>query len=348
MIKKSIVSICWYKVFPAQNGGQKGIADFVTALAQQHKVRFLCSQNNHAAADFVQPILPTQKWQIFNLFNFNRIEKIIKQAEAEYIIIEHPYYALLFYYLKKGDKKYIVHSHNIEYQRLKNIGRCYWPIVKWLEQLAYKKTDSIWCKTTADQHEIVKWCGVPIAKIQIVPYGIDSALYANKNNFYTKEAADEKILLFAASFDYKPNVLALHHLINDVLPKLPTEFKYKIWVCGTYTDLLKVQQDDIVIKGFVNDLATVYHQADVVINPVKLNAGVQTKTVEALAYHKNVVCYANMINGLPQYLVNEKLFLANDSETFAQQIVAATLTNVATDARFFDEYNWDNIVKRLF
>jgi hypothetical protein len=43
-----ILSVVWYKVFPAKYGGQKGIVLFTQYLAQFHEVVLLCSKNNLA------------------------------------------------------------------------------------------------------------------------------------------------------------------------------------------------------------------------------------------------------------------------------------------------------------
>ena len=116
-----IVSIVWFKIFPARFGGQKGIALFTRYLSQYFRIICLCSNDNEITDENFQvnPVLTSGKKQFFHLSGYNKILRLIKQSKCRYILLEHCYYGLVGVFLKRRlNKLLIVHSHNIEYHRL--------------------------------------------------------------------------------------------------------------------------------------------------------------------------------------------------------------------------------------
>ncbi|MBK8952851.1 MAG: hypothetical protein IPM85_11775 [Chitinophagaceae bacterium] len=68
------------------------------------------------------------------------IADFVKKEQIETIIWEHPYYAwLAFSVRKRTGVKTIFHTHNIEYQRFKSLGKWWWPFLKVYEKWAFKK-----------------------------------------------------------------------------------------------------------------------------------------------------------------------------------------------------------------
>jgi hypothetical protein len=168
---------------------------------------------------------------------------------------------------------------------------------------------------------------------------------------------NSKLLLFAGSFDYMPNQLALKHLVHDVYPILAKEFleSYKIILCGIgLVDFIKQEglqlPSNFIVEGFVDDVDVYFNSVSVFINPVSIGEGIQTKNIDALANNCNVVCYKNRNMGMPFYLENLKIFFANQSNPndFVTQIkCACKQSTIPTSMQFFADYNWNKLVIKV-
>ena len=88
---------------------------------------------------------------------------------------------------------------------------------------------------------------------------------------------------------------------------------------------------------------------DVYVNPVNIGGGVQTKTLEALSYHLNVVCFENMLNSIEVDLVKNKIFVVENHnwKQFADKIIRANLHQTTTPSAFFKYQNYDNHLPKL-
>ncbi len=358
-----ITVICWYKVFPAVSGGQNGIANFVKALAQLFPLNFICSRNNSPTETYLQPTLPTSKWQLLSWGTYKHILQSIKNNKSSHVIIEHPYYALLALYQKKYNFQLIIHTHNIEYLRVKQLGKYSYPLMYLLEKFAYNKAAFIWCKTDDDAQVLQTHFGVSHHKIKILPYCTTYTQYPTSKP-YSKQLIcnthllnpNQPLFLFAASFNYKPNQLALLHLLKNVYPLLLLQIPqpFTVLLCGwELTHYIKKNNlqlpSNCISVGEVTDVVSYIQAADVVLNPVAIGQGIQTKSIDAIANNTNVVTYCNMINGIPKYEYNNKVFVAsqNNVADFVTQLKAALkATNNNTSPHFYNTYNWTNAIQR--
>ncbi|MCU0321919.1 MAG: hypothetical protein MUE72_05840, partial [Chitinophagaceae bacterium] len=84
-------------------------------------------------------------------------------------------------------------------------------------------------------------------------------------------------------------------------------------------------------------------------NAVKLGGGVQTKTLEALSYHLNVVCFKHMLNGIEIDIVPNKMFIVeeNNWKIFAEQTWLANSTTLNTPFAFYEYYQYDKHIDEL-
>src|SRR5437868_1727006 len=139
-----ILSISWYKVLPPKYGGQKGIALFTKYLSKFHEILFLCSKNNEVGGmPFkIEPKLPVSKSQFLDPFCWRKIVKIAKEFQPAYIILEHPYHGIAATLAKKKTAaKLIVHSHNIESQRFRSLGKWWWKFLARHERWVYQNAE---------------------------------------------------------------------------------------------------------------------------------------------------------------------------------------------------------------
>jgi glycosyltransferase involved in cell wall biosynthesis len=333
------LQVCWYQVFPAIDGGQKDIAHFFEALRKQVEVNFICSNDNEVVHKNILPKLNTGKLQLLQFMNYRKILRCIQAQKTTHVIIEHPYYFLLLFWRKKMGYKLIYSSHNVEYQRLKELRRWYWPLVRWMEQYLVKRCDYILAKTAEDKTFFrQKWkANCPI---QIIPYCINQPkLIPTKMESRGKLGWDinSRCALFVANFEYEPNLSAAKHLVTEIVPLV---HEVKFMIVGKGASGIHCSNSNVQVYDYVDSLAEYYAAADVFVNPVTKGAGIQTKNIEALSYGLPIVCYSNRAQGLPTSFMKDAIMKVDHSASFAnciQQVPASK----DVSPEFYMEYSWD-------
>jgi len=366
---KKIAVIVWYKIFPAHFGGQKVIATFMDALAEQVKVECICSADNVLPSAVLYPvhtILPSTKWQIVNPFVWIRLVKWVKREQVSHIIFEHPYHFMAAWCCKLLGKASIIHhAHNIEFERFELRKKWFWPIVKWVERKMCKLAALNIYITAEDKIKAKAYFGVDENKCFVLPYAVQ------KRNQLNKAAAKQKllqqfgwlenehILIFNGTLDYQPNALAVEAIFDHLVPILEqNNFPFRIIIAGKlgkskYQYLEKFMNEKVVYVGNVSNIDEWMASADVFINTVTKGAGVQTKTLEAVASGLPVVCFGNMLNGIEADAVKGRLMVAapNNWQSFFEGIKAALQSDSSIPDNFWQHYNLDtylpNLIERI-
>lgn len=363
-----ILSVVWYQILPARFGGQKGIAEFNEHLAAIHPVYCLCSRNNDPskASYAVFPELPISRSQVINPVNWKRIIRKIKELNISHLILEHCYYGLAGIWAKRLlGVKLIVHAHNIEATRFREMGKWWWSMLWILEQRSFRKADLILFKTPEDMDYAMSHFGVEEGKCMIVPFGltraqipsaIEKSLAAQRIRAKYDIAPDEKILLFSGTLDYAPNANALALIVDTLIPMLAsmTEKPFRVIACGrildpSYHGLLELNHDHYTYAGLVDDLHPYLLAADVFLNPVSEGGGIKVKTMEALSYNLPVVSTAHSARGINPSLTGTRLRVARDDSwgDFCQLILDAWDDASNTPEAFFREYFWPSVIQPL-
>ncbi|MBI1779858.1 MAG: glycosyltransferase [Sphingobacteriales bacterium] len=210
----NFLSIIWYKVLPAHYGGQKDISRFNQHLGLKVHLTALCSSDNKSNEPLSYKIvaaLPVSKTQFFNPATKKLILNQISRQHYSHVILEHPYHAWIGKHKKKWGVKLIVHAHNIEFLRMKQRKKWWWPWVKYVEKKAFDRADFILFKTNKDLLLAKDMFNVTDEKSIIVPYGTDISNQSilpesakNKIRLKHNLNPEEKIILFAGTPDYEP------------------------------------------------------------------------------------------------------------------------------------------------
>lgn len=362
----NVLSIVTYQIFPPKLGGQKGIALFNQYFSK--KVSLFCftiSDNDPSLAPY--PIfneMENGKWRYANPFNFTKLKKIIKENNISHVVIEHPYYGWMGLLLKKFCKvKVIVHSHNIESERFRTVGKWWWKILWYYEKWIHCKTDFTFCITARDQDYFKEQYQIPVEKSTVITYGIswdtppavtekETAKKSLLNKFSL--SSETRLFLFNGTLNYEPNLIAVKNIIERINPLfLKKQIPYKIIICGKglpaeFNDLKKYANQNIIYAGFVNDITEYFKGSDVFINPVTEGGGIKTKLVEALGYNMNAVSTVNGAIGVDKKLCNEKLYLTpnNDWQMFADKMEISLSNSNTISSGYFDHFYWKNIADK--
>ncbi len=362
-----LVSIIPYKILPARLGGEKGIAVFNEYVGQLIPITAISTRNNDvsAARNFtVLNRLSNSRIRYINIFLYFTVRKMIRQQKATHLLIEHPYYGWLAWLLKKTmDITWVVHSHNIEFERSRSIGRWWWKALKWYEQWVYKCSDINFFISEDDRNNAISNLGIKEEKSFTITYGVEipgipDDIDQCKQSIRLKHGIgeNEKILLFNGALYHHSNYNALQVILDTINPVLLSKsgFNYKILICGKglpdFFDELKSYRDkNIIYAGFVDDISVYFKAADIFLNTIMSGGGVKTKAIEAIAYNCSVISTQNGAIGLFKEVCGDKLAIApdNDWDAFTAALLQVFNQSTRTTPEFYEYYYWGNIAIKV-
>ena len=191
-----------------------------------------------------------------------------------------------------------------------------------------------------------------INNINLLPNGVDLDIFSARNHDYSHN----HILLFTGNMDYAPNVDAVGYFVQDVLPLIREKFPHVQFIIAGQRPVKKVQvlaNDYIKVTGFIEDLATVYDSASVVVAPLRFGAGTQNKVLEAMAMGVPVVCSNIGFKGLG-IQSGEGAIMQTEAKAFAQSVTdllssAELRKNTGQKGMqiIHSRFGWDSISKQL-
>lgn len=157
-----------------------------------------------------------------------------------------------------------------------------------------------------------------IENIRLLPNGVDLSTFKAKDHDYTHNHT----LLFTGNMDYAPNVDAVVYFTEEILPLIHQQFPETKFVIAGQRPVEKVQalaNNNVLVTGFIKDLAEVYNSASVVVAPLRFGAGTQNKVLEAMAMGVPVVCSNIGFKGLG-IDSGEGAIMETQKEAFAQAV----------------------------
>jgi polysaccharide biosynthesis protein PslH len=162
-------------------------------------------------------------------------------------------------------------------------------------------------------------------------------------------------LLFVGNFIHPPNVDAALWLVQNIVPlvvkRIPSCNLYLVgnWPPQALRHLASAQ---VVVTGYVPDVAPYLDRAAVVVAPLRLGGGTRVKVLDTLAAGKALVASSLAIQGLA-LKDNEHLLIADTEQEIADAIVSllqnpAQRAALAQHARSWAEehLSWEPAVQR--
>lgn len=353
-----------YAYLPWSSGGQKLVTLFFNYLGKEVELSVIGVEGNDVSSVQLYQFIPLLKKSRSRYYDISLVKKIsnyVIENKIETIIWEHPYYAwLAFRIRKRTGVRTIFHTHNIEHQRFRSLGKWWWPILKWYEKWCFKKADHLFFITPEDRTFATTNWKIDTAKTSVVPFGIEINSYPadrvqcrDKVNQLYNIRKDDTLLFFNGALDYKPNQEALSAIINHINPLLgKSGIAYKILVAGRGlpAEFNNLQgQLNVIYTGFVDDIEMHFKATDIFLNPVQSGGGIKTKMVEAIGYGATVVSTETGAIGIDKAACGEKLVVVkdNDWERFADEVVRNGKKITMTPAQYYTSYFYGNIIKRI-
>jgi O-antigen biosynthesis protein len=140
-----------------------------------------------------------------------------------------------------------------------------------------------------------------------------------------KAFADREGLVFIGSFRHPPNVDAVLWYAAEILPRIRERLPgVKTYIIGSDppSTIRSLAADDLVITGFVADVATYFTDCRVSVSPLRYGAGVKGKVNLAMSYGMPVVATTPSIEGMHLQPEGDVL-VADDPEAFADAVARA-------------------------
>ena len=361
---KKIATIVSYKYLPAESGGQKYITTFLKYLGEQTDLVVFGTKNNSDIKGkyTLEKCFSNNPLSYIDIVGLIKTYRLLKRNKINTLIIEHPYIGWMGILLRELlDLKIIIHTHNIEYERFKSIGKWWWPMLKFYEEWILRKANHILCITEEDRDWMINSMNLDESMISICPYGIENSDVPND-----KKEAKEKIckkyfiepskqlIFFNGLLSYKPNQEGIESIINNILPLLDkNHFNYHLIIAGKglskdLADTLSAFKH-VSYVGFIEEIEEYTKAADIFINPILSGGGVKTKLIEALAMNCNCISTKTGAIGIDNKTCGDKLRIVQDDNWvgFTQNIIESSTTHSNISEDFYKKYNWKSITQKI-
>lgn len=364
-----ILSLVWYKVLPARFGGQKGIAQFNQYLGKLLPLVCVCSDNNEPTGQETYEVvndLPSNKWQFLDPALPIQLSARIRNEGITHLVLEHCYHGLTGIKLAKKHGLYlIVHSHNMEYARFREMKKWWWRLLLRIERRTHRHAHLSLFKTDADREHAISRFNLDPQKCMVVPFGIDRQRPANPEErmagrVFLEEkfgiGGHEKIIYFNGTLDYEPNARALQYIVNELIPVLEEKMEVPFRVLATgrivypgFEYLKSLKHSRYWYAGQAQTVEPFFMGADLFINPVMTGGGIKVKLMEALSYGLPVVSFRSAAEGVDTALAGKGLALVEDGNTlaFAETMIRALEARQQASDAFFHQYHWSHIAEKV-
>lgn len=186
--------------------------------------------------------------------------------------------------------------------------------------------------------------------ITIVPNGVDFSL------FYPIEKEKYFDLIFTGNFSYYPNIDAAIYFTQEILPIIKEKYPtIKVVFCGANPSpkVLALQNENIIVTGWVKDIKEYYAMSRIFIAPMRLGTGLQNKLLEAMAMY--LPCVTSVLASDPLAIAKEKnMLICNFPSDYADAIhklmsQPSFYQEIASNGHQFvrQNYKWENTVSIL-
>lgn len=360
-----LLSLVPYPVFPVRNGGHRAIVTFLEYLSREIDVHVYTVKANHpdnAVGYTMDNSMSNAFVRYGDIRLVSKLEKIIREKKITHFMIEHPYFGWLGSILQsRTGVKFIVRSHNIEGLRWYSMKKWWWRYMMKYEKWVHQQAAFSFFITPEDEAIARIEYDIPKSKCEVITYGTtqqevpspaERAAYRARLVAQHTGDPQAKILLFAGSYDYAPNVEALCMLVNEIMPQLRQHNrKYHLLICGSHlAEAVAAQQlptgSDISYLGFVERIEDYYKGADIFLNPIQSGGGIKTKLVEALSFGASAVTTYMGSTGVPDYFTGSAMINVDndDPDAFAQAVFDHTEMKVSQ--MFFNHFYWGTLADR--
>jgi len=186
---------------------------------------------------------------------------------------------------------------------------------KKMEFYIISKSDKVLLFSPVEKEIVLK--ENPTFNVEIIPGSILSP------NRCIKGFKERKDIMFLGGFFHKPNEDGVLWFVNDIFPfikeKIP-DVKFIIVGSNPTEKIIRLSSLDILVTGFVEDIAKYFQDNKVFVAPLRYGAGFKIKIAQALSYGIPVITTSIGAEGMG--LKNRESALIGDTpEEFARDVI---------------------------
>ncbi len=226
--------------------------------------------------------------------------------------------------------------------------------VEWRKLVEYErniinKFKSVIVLTDRDKNIMNKFN--PDAKTVVIQTGVDIDFFN-----IGKKSGNEKNLVFVGHYKHYPNADAIVYFVRFIFDKIIKRIPdIKLYVVGSglTEDVRRLEKENIIITGEVEDIRQYLKCPNIFIAPVRLGGGIKGKVLEAMASGVPVVATQEAAEGI-QCEHYYDILVADTASKFADMVIELCLNDklynkISENARInaVNQYDWKVIAKKL-
>ena len=274
--------------------------------------------------DYVSPF-PYEPFEEFNSQQLrSRLERLLTQNDFDIIHFEWPQmaqYADLAPFTPKLMTEIEVNYKaastlvSIQGNPLRKIAQYYRTLQTLYRELQMcRKVDRVVCVTDADRDYLRGYLDED--SLCVLNTGVDIGY------FQPDRAASIQpfSMLFVGAYRHYPNVDAMLYFVDEILPAIVQDCpRCQLYIVGTDPPSAIRNLDrhpNVTVTGYVEDIRSYYHMAQVVVVPLRTGVGIRGKILEAWATGKVTVATGLACQGL-RAQHGQNILVAEDAAQFA-------------------------------
>ena len=156
---------------------------------------------------------------------------------------------------------------------------------------------------------------LPDAKLHVFPLIMD--IKGTRKTF-----AERRDIVFVGSYQHTPNVDAVQYFAEEIMPLLRKQLPgVRFYAVGSKppAEIQMLASEDIIITGFVEDLASLLDKMRVSVAPLRYGAGIKGKIGTAMVVGLPVVATSLAAEGM-SLTQGENILVADGAEAFANAV----------------------------
>jgi glycosyltransferase involved in cell wall biosynthesis len=225
--------------------------------------------------------------------------------ETNLIIDEHNIEYELFQRMCEGERSLPRRTFNrLEYSRFRRF-----------EQACWKRADA--CVVTSEREVDAVRTYAPGTPVAVIPNAVDLDYFTPSDT-----AGEPETVIFNGTLNYRPNLDAACHLIDDIWPLVRRRYPgARLILTGRSdgVDTRSLTKPGVRLVGEVPDIRPYVAEATAVAVPIRIGGGTRLKVVEGLAMGKAMVSTTLGCEGVA-VRDGEHLLIADDAAAFASRI----------------------------
>lgn len=216
---------------------------------------------------------------------------------------------------------------------------------KKLENSLYSKFVSVITISERDAKQLRKMGNSNIVNI---PSGIDLSYFKPLNVDMIPNS-----MTFLGTMDAFSNQQAVLYFFKDIYPVIKKKIpSIKIFIIGRNPpkEILALNDNsNIFVTGYVEDIRPYVHKSKIIISPLRMASGLQTKILVSMAMNKPIVSTKVSIGEIKKYINQNDIILVRDGKEFAHKVIElffddVLLNKIGKNGRAIvkENYSWES------